>query len=582
MRHIFSFFKMVLAVWIGLAVFCGSFALLLFSIQSFVLTSTTSAEANYESAILKISLKNNLQEEPQRNTPLEKIVHNALDIDQPLYLMDVLAAIEYAATDDNILGISLHLGGIEAGLPQLAELHNALKMFKKSNKFVYAYADFLSESDYYIASVADTLMAYPSAWVEFNGFLSSFVFVKGALDALKIKPQVFRVGDFKGAVESYTQKQLSENNRMQNQILIDELYTDYLSNIATDHVLSVEEFREIATQLKVQDAETAYKAQLISHLGYASDYDTLLQKRITWTKKQLPYVAIETYAQSIPKTSAQNKIAVIVAEGVIGQEEEISSKSFIKALKKARENKYVKAIVLRINSPGGAFYDADKMWHEIVRTKEHKPIIASMSNVAASGGYYLAMACDTIIAYPSTITGSIGVFAISLELNEFAEDFGLTFDKVQSAPYAHLGHSFFEMTAEEREITQVQVDKIYDTFLTKVAQSRGLSNLQVHKVAQGRIWTGKQALVRGLVDKNGNFTDALTLAAAAARITDYTLIYYSLQESMYTVMIQEFIATHLPFTDFLKPLNEVIQPISISTGGREDLQARMLHTFSIY
>ena len=585
MRHLFSFLKIVLAVWVGLAVFLGSFAVLLlvgsFSAQRVFSSREEGEGSDHGASILKISLQNTLQEELKHNSPVEHVIYGILDIDQPLYLMDILSAIEHAATDDNILGISLHIGGIKAGLPQLEELNCALVEFKKSNKFVYAYADFLSEADYYVASAADTLMVYPSAWVEFNGFSSSFVFFKGALDALKIKPQVFKVGDFKGAVESYTQEKLSDKNRLQNQILIDKLYTNYLDNVSASHVLSAEELREVATHLKVQDAETAYKESFVSHLGYMSDYDTLLRKRIDSQKEALPYTSLRAYTQNIPKVHIEDKIAVIVAEGVIGQEEDITYQRFIRALTKARKNEHVKAIVLRINSPGGAFYDADKMWHEVMRTKQTKPIIASMSNLAASGGYYLAMACDKIVAYPSTITGSIGVFAISLELSAFARNFGVTFDKVQSAPYAHLGDPFFEMTPEEKTIIQAQVGKIYETFVNKAAKSRGLKQTQVHKVAQGRVWTGAQALAQDLVDQNGNFKDALNLAAEMANITDYALIYYTLQESTYALVLQEFILNHQSIRDLLVPLQEAMKPM-FTLSRQENIQARMLHTFAIH
>jgi protease IV len=456
-----------------------------------------------------------------------------------LSLLALKSSIEEAKTDPKIEGIYLDVSVFMAGYGVAKEIRDALLDFKNSGKWIVAYSEMYTENAYYIASSADKIYLNPEGDIEFNGLAVEVSFFKKMFDKLEIKPEIFRVGDFKSAVEPFILDKMSEENRLQLNQLISDIHHTILTDISATRNISYDQLKEISDKLKVTNTKSAVSAGLIDSLMYFDQVQHELRKRLNLADDDdITFITHGKYKKSFTVSSkSKNEIAVIVADGDIvpGKAETglIGSNTFAEELRKARNNDRVKAIVLRINSPGGSALASDVMWREVVLASNEKPIIASMSDYAASGGYYLAMGCDTIVAQPTTITGSIGVFSVLFDLSSFLDNkIGITFDEVKTGETGELVTFTRPLTDVEKAVWQKRTEEIYATFTEKAAEGRGMPVDQLRKIASGRVWTGAQAKENGLVDVLGNFDDAVRIAATKAGVLDdFKVRYYPKQKT---------------------------------------------------
>ena len=463
-------------------------------------------------------------------------------------LIELIESIEHASDDDKIKGIYLESGMPMGGFASLEAIRNALEDFKASGKFIASYAEIYTEGGYYIASTADDIYLNPRGYFELNGLSASVTFLKGMFDKLEIEPEIFRVGDFKSAVEPFLRKDMSDENREQLESLLNSIYGNYLDKVAQSRSMPVEKLTAISDSMTVQMPEDALKAELITGLKYFDEVlDDLRSKLELEEDKKINFIGFDKYHKSISKkNTSKNRVAVIVASGEItggkGDNSNIGSTSFAKEIRKARKDDKIKAVVIRVNSPGGSALASDVIWREVMLTKEVKPVIASMSDYAASGGYYIAMACDTIIAEPSTITGSIGIFLTMFNFENFLENkLGITTDVVKTGAYSDIYTFTRSLSEGERKIIQNNVNEGYEDFVTKAANNRDMTVEELKKVASGRVWSGQQAVENGLVDMLGGLDQAIEVAVDAAGIADdYRIRYYPRQKTFFEQVMEEF------------------------------------------
>jgi protease-4 len=497
-----------------------------------------------DNSVLVIKLDKRITE-LELEEPLAEVFPGS--IDESLGLVELKDAIRQAKNDSKVKGIYLNAPFVLAGFATVQELRDALIDFKESGKWIVAYADFYTEGGYYLSSVADKVYMNPVGQFEMNGLEVEVQFFKKLFEKLEINPQVFRVGDFKSAVEPFLRDDMSPENRLQLTELVNSIYSDVVEGIASSRRLEPVRVQEIADKMLVREASQAVQFGLIDSLYYDDEVKSEIRDRLgIGSSASIDFVKYGDYKKTISLPSAsRNEIAVIVADGDIlpGKADNgvVGSLTIREEIRKARTNDRVKAIVIRVNSPGGAFTAADEMWREVYLASKEKPVIASMGDYAASGGYYLAMACDTIVAQPSTITGSIGVFSVLFDLSSFLGDkLGITSDHVRTGEVGDLITVTRPLTEAEKAIWQKQTDEVYDIFTRKAAEGRGLSQDAIKKVASGRVWTGSQALDRGLVDLLGSFDDAVRIAADAANVgDDYKLRYYPRQKTFFQRLMND-------------------------------------------
>lgn len=449
-------------------------------------------------------------------------------------LLQLKETLSRAKNDPKIKGILLQTEMIGAGPATIEELRNSLKDFRKSGKWVIAWAGAYTESSYFLSSAADRVYLNPNGMVEFNGLSAEVMFFKKMFDKLEIKPEVFRVGEFKSAVEPFLREDLSEENALQLNAMLSSVLTEMINGIAADRNIPAERLREISDKMLVRNADLAVTHGLVDSLLYEDGLHQVIRKRLGLKKdERISFVKYTEYRKSDKSESdrKEGEISVIVADGTImpGKADNgvVGSTTIVEALRRARKSDRVKAVVLRINSPGGSYTASDDMWREIILTSTEKPVIASMSDYAASGGYYLAMACDTIVARPTTITGSIGIFSVLFDLSGFlGNKIGLTTEEVKTGETGNLFTFFRPLNEMEKSIWQTQTDEIYEIFTRKAAEGRGMTHDDLKKIASGRVWTGTQAKENGLVDVLGGLDDAVQIAAKAGGIKDYQIRYY--------------------------------------------------------
>ncbi|MCD8540227.1 MAG: signal peptide peptidase SppA, partial [Leadbetterella sp.] len=414
-------------------------------------------------------------------------------------LNDFKSAIANAALDPNIKGISIIVNNPMLGFGEMEEVRTALQDFKKSGKFIYTYSDYLSEKAVLIAAVADSSFVHPLGGVEFNGLSSEVTFIKGTLDKLGLEPLVFRVGEFKSAVEPYIRTDMSAESKEQVSRYTGSVANTIYARFAADKKMTKEEVDRILNKASMLSADESVTNRVVSSIAYQDQYEDAIRKKLgIKTGAKIAYVGLKPYGKAkkfVKEGSLENRVAVIVSEGEIAQgrsnESVIGSDDFVKEIRKARKDKKIKAVVLRINSPGGSAMASDIMWREIQLTRKEKPVIASMGDVAASGGYYMAMGCDTIVAHPTTITGSIGIFGLLLNSQKLMNDkLGITFDGVKTHEFADSPSVTRKMSDAEKQTIQNMVNAGYETFTSKAAQGRKMSIEKLKSVAGGRVWTG--------------------------------------------------------------------------------------------
>ena len=444
---------------------------------------------------------------------------------------DIINAIESAKTDNDIKGISILNDNSELGIAQYKALRDALESFKKSGKFVVAYANSYSQKEYYLNSVANTIYINPVGDFDFKGLSAELMFFKDLQEKSGIKMEVIRHGKYKSAVEPFLDNKMSDANREQTMSLLNSVWSSILFDISKSRTLSVAKLNEIANGLLARTPEMAKAEKLVDVIAYEDEYHNAIRKKLKVDKDEdYNKISIVDYAQKVATTSKSNtssdKIAVIYAQGEImsgeGDVNTIGEGSMNRSLIEARKDKNVKAIVLRIDSPGGSALTSDLIWREIELTKKVKPVVVSMGNYAASGGYYIACNANKIFAENNTITGSIGVFGVLPNMTQLATKIGIYTEQVKTNENAAEYSPFVPMDEKFKVVTQESVEHIYKTFVSHVAAGRKMTVAQVDSIGQGRVWSGSQALKIGLVDKIGGLDDAIKEAASLAKTKTYS------------------------------------------------------------
>ena len=531
-----DFFKYVFATVVGLII---STLLLTFVFIAIIVGIVSSASDDKivdvkNNSVLYIDLDQQITERTPENS-LAGVPILGDSEQKSIGFYDFIKALKAAKTDEKIKCVYINVSAPNAGMATMLEVRNALIDFKKSKKPVIAYSEIYSQGAYYLASAADKVYLNPQGALEFKGFSSELMFFKGTLDKLGIEAQIIRVGNYKSAVEPFTNTKMSDYNKKQVSAYLDGLYQTFLNGIAETRKINPGTLFDIANDYKIAQPIDALNYKLVDGLRYK---DEILEefKKITGTAKKsdLNTVSINDYAESIPKgnkPSSKDKIAVIYANGDIisgeGSDEEIGSERISRAIRKARLDENIKAIVLRVNSGGGSALASDVIWREIVLSRKVKPVIASFGDVAASGGYYIACAADSIFVQPNTITGSIGVFGIIPNMQNLLNNkLGITFDGVKTGKYADIMSISRPLTPGERFIVQNDVNKVYDNFISRVADGRKKTKSQVDQIGGGRVWVGTDAIKIGLADRLGSFEQAITSAAKKAKLKDYKIVEY--------------------------------------------------------
>ncbi|WP_090701902.1 signal peptide peptidase SppA [Daejeonella rubra] len=533
-----DFFKFVFASMLGFILsFFVLFLLLIVLITAVISTAGSDGKVNVASnSVLHISLDYPIKERTDKN-PFAELSLLGLESKKKLGLNEILKGIEEAKSDDHIKGIYLDASSLSSGMATMEEIRNALLDFKKSGKFIIAYSEVYSQGAYYLATAADKIYLNPEGMIDFRGLSSEIMFFKGTLEKLDIEAQIIKVGTYKSAVEPFILDKMSEPNRQQVTSFLGSMYDHFLSEISKSRKIPKNTLFSLADSAKIRAPKDALTFKMVDGLKYKDEVlDELKKLTNIDKKKEIKSVSLEEYAPSEgeKEESSQNRIAVIYANGEImsgeGNDETIGSERISRAIRKARTDDKVKAIVLRINSPGGSALASDVIWRETVLAKKSKPVIVSMGDLAASGGYYIACAADSIFAQPNTITGSIGVFGIIPNMQKFFNNkLGITFDGVKTGKFADLGTVSRPLTETEKMIIQLEVNKTYDTFTKKVADGRKKSQSYIDSIGQGRVWSGTEALQRGLVDRLGDIDDAIASAAKKAKIKDFKIVNYPAQ-----------------------------------------------------
>lgn len=580
-----SFLKTFTASLLALIVF--SVLIVFLIIGALVSIGSKDISTLHDNSVLKLTLDRPILEREYDN-PLEEL---DLPVSTPSQygLLEIKQAIKEAKTDVKIKGIYLQLSSLQAGISTIEEIRAAIQDFKTSGKFVYAYSEYLSEGAYYLSSVADSVFLNPSGLMEFNGLSSEIMFFKGTLEKLDLKPEIFKVGNYKSAVEPLILDKMSPANREQTLSFMHSIQSSLYAKIAEARKIPLEKLNLVADSMLIHKPVDAVRYGLIDKTLYYDQVEDLMRQKLgIEKKKELHFISYRKYAsrlsepeEDLAKKQSKNKIAVVIAQGDIqsgkGDEQTIGSDRIAEELRNAREDEDVRAIVLRINSPGGSSLASDVMWREVQLAAKEKPLIASMGDVAASGGYYMAMAADTIVAQPNTITGSIGVFGVLLNAQEFFKNkLGITFDGVKTGKFADIGTFSRPLTDYERKVIQKEVEDIYTDFVSKAAEGRNKKYEEIDQVASGRVWTGTQAKENGLVDVLGGFEQAVQIAATSAKLgTDYELVFLpKKREFLERVLsdVQESVETALENSSSTLGIQKVYKQILNKYNG---VQARM-------
>jgi protease-4 len=518
-----NFFRKVLASCLG-----TTLAIILITFLGFFLVGIVASSFGNTDKVTVTSnsiLKINLEDAVKDYVPVTDDPFTTLFEEDSFQLSEVLNAIENAKYDDNIQGISIEGGFINAGISQTQAIRNKLVEFKDTGKFITSYADFYTQKNYYLSSVADSIYVTPYGMVDFKGLSSERLFYKDFQDKYGVKMEVIRHGKYKSAVEGYLDNKMSDANREQISSFLNSIWSEFVDDIAVSRNMSVEELNVLADELQGRDSDIAVASDLLDGAIYKDEYNEVLEELAGDEYKSVNIADYISTGKGRIRTTSSNKIAILYAQGNIlygkGDESYIGQESMIKAIRKIKKDSKIKAVVLRVNSPGGVALTADLIWRELELLKQEKTLVVSMGNYAASGGYYIACNADKIFAEPTTITGSIGVFGTIPNFSGLAKNIGINAEQVSTNKNS-MGYSPYEpMTKDFYNVTKEGIERVYTTFLERVAQGRNMTYDQVDAVAQGRVWTGKEALEVGLVDELGSLDDAIAAAAELAELDSY-------------------------------------------------------------
>jgi protease IV len=525
-----QFFKFMLASIFGVIIASVLLVFLTIGIVGAMVSAASDDDAKKLEAnsVLELKLDYMIRERTSKN-PFEQINFSTFESNRSSGLHDILKAIREAKTNENIKGIYLNLSVSPNSYATLEAIRNELIDFKKSRKFIIAYGELLEEHSYYIASVADEVYLNPAGELLIDGFSSNTAYLKGLFDKLGLQPQLIRHGKYKAAGEPLISDKMSSENRHQIEAYLGSMYDNFVSAIATSRKKTPEEIRTMADELQLQTPEDAKRLGMITGVMFEDEVHEVLRKKVDVEKfKDIKFIGVGAAAGAAVNTpfSVKEKIAVIYCVGDIvsgkGDDGSMGSETIVKAIRTAKSDSNVKAVVLRINSPGGSAMASDVIWREVVLTKKVKPVIVSMGDVAASGGYYIAAPADVIVAQTNTVTGSIGVFALLMNASKLMKDkLGINVETVKFGKYADMGTANRALTPAEEAIVQKFVDRIYNDFITKVSEGRKLTPEQVDSIAQGRVWSGSDAKRIGLVDEFGGLDKAIEIAAEKAGVKEY-------------------------------------------------------------
>lgn len=555
-----SFFKTFFASTLG--VLFATFILSMISI--FVLISmAASADTTYDvkkNTVFKLTLDGSINDKDQ-SSPFDALFGTSA----PMTEADIISSIKKAKENKNIKGIYLKSDILHASFANLEPIRKALIDFKESGKFIIAYGEIYQNETYMVASVADKVIFNPEGIFLFNGMGGVAEFKKNQYDLLGVQYQVFKVGTFKSAVEYYTQEKMSEANRLQTTSYMADRWRHVLSNISESRGVSTDKINEYVDKgLRFSDATDLVSYGLVDTLMFEADIEDYIKELVgVEKKKDIKYASLKNMkaAEGKKEKVHKDKIAVLYAEGQIvndfypsspflGTGPIINPKTIANALKELQEDEEVKAVVMRVNSPGGSASASEQIHHSLVELNKVKPVIVSMGALAASGGYYISAGASTIVAEPTTLTGSIGIFGLVPNGEELAKKMGLTFEELSTNKFTNFGGGYVSipfiisaysrgLTDDEAHLMQVNIEKGYDQFIGRCAEGRNMTKEQIDEVGQGRVWTGSQALERGLVDQLGGIQDAINIAAEKAGLENYSKVKYPKEKDFFEKMMEE-------------------------------------------
>ena len=529
-----------------------------------------------DNSVLKIEFKDPVLDRTSDN-PFSDIDLLNSSTEGSVEFKDILDNIEKAKNDDKIKGIYLNFSSVNAGFSQIEEIRNKLLDFKESGKFIYSYADSYNQSAYYLASVSDKIALNPEGIIELKGLSAEIMFYKGLMDKLGIEAQIIRHGKFKGAVEPFMYNQMSNENREQIEKLLNSISDYMIDGIATEREgITSEEIHKMINNMYLSSARKCLESGIIDKIAYQdqilSDLEDKSEHEITLTD----YMKVKNSKTSV----SDNKIAIIYATGEIntgkGSYNTIGSETTVEAIREASEDENVKAIVLRVNSPGGSALASEIIWREINLAKQKKKVVVSMGDYAASGGYYIACNADKIFANNSTLTGSIGVFGIVPNTKNFLnEKLGVYIETVKTHKHSDIANGYRKLSDDELNVIQNSVEDIYETFITHVSEGRGIPVRKVDEIGQGRVWSGADALSIGLIDEIGGLEDAIASAADLSDLEDYRIITLPKKTDMFEEFIESFSAKqNIVLPNFLGISEKMINQLEF-LNSKEKIQARI-------
>ena len=540
-----DFLKFTLATITGIIV-SGVLLFIVSILMMFSMLYSSDSEVTVrENSILKLDLDGTLVERGGED-PWSVLMGDEAAV---YGLDDLLASIRKAKENENIKGIYIEATDLATdGFASLKEVRDALADFKESRKFIVAYGDMYTQPMYYVASVADRVLLNPQGMLEWSGLSSMPVFYKDLMDKLGIRWQIFKVGTYKSAVEPFVGMEMSEANREQTMDYLASLWGEMAAEVADSRGVTVDDLNRAADRMLLfQPAGECVEAGLADTLIYKNDVRDYLKQWVGIDEdddlRTLGLKDMKNVKKNVPKDKSGNIVAVYYADGQIGSlmaggGESIDGNQMIRDLRKLEEDEDVKAVVLRINSPGGSAYDSEQIWHAVGELKKEKPVIVSMGDYAASGGYYIACNADSIVAEPTTLTGSIGIFGMMPDMEGLARKVGVSFDVVKTNAFSDFGIPVRPMTEGEKTLMQAYVERGYDLFLSRVAEGRGMTKEAVDQVGQGRVWTGVRAKELGLVDELGGLDRALEIAVARAGVEGYTRMDYPAKKSAWEQLME--------------------------------------------
>ena len=542
-----QFLKFTLASIVGVIITTLLGILILFGVIGAIAGSKESVTALKPNSVYEIKLEGNLIDRSE-DDPFSAAFAQAMGktAEKSMGLDDLLANIEKAKNDANIVGIYLNGGSLSGGFASLKEIRNALIDFKKSGKFIVAYADNYSQKDYYLVSVANKILINPQGMLELKGLSAQTMFFKNTLDKLGIEMQIVKVGTYKSAVEPLITTKMSDANREQVTVYMGSIWKTFLTEVSAARKISAEKLNAYADEmLMFQPTEKAKQYGLVDGLVYADEADSILKTFVKGLEKDKEVTLVKHSAMTkLPDTSKydKNKVAVIYAVGEITDAagEGIVAKDLIKTINDVAKDSAVKAVVLRVSSPGGSAYASEQIWHALYKLKAKKTLIVSMGDYAASGGYYISCMADKIVAQPNTITGSIGIFGVIPNISGLNEKLGLTYDGVKTNKMSDAITVNRKFTPEERDLMQNYVNRGYELFVKRCADGRKMKTEQIKAIAEGRVWTGGDAIKNGLVDKIGGLNDAIALAVTKAKLKTYNVSEYPEKETFESKFMKSF------------------------------------------